>query len=362
MLAELRKTLWFLSFAIAILSGCAGGEIAEPSQEDPQDQSIDELDISPNDSSSDQGELDTHSVELADDDSDDGQESELFCTPGDASCTSSSIRSVCNSQGSAFEDEPCDEHFTCLAGICEPQPQLCQANARDCVDVLTLEICAADGYSTNQQSCAPGRCLAGACTSGSPTAATCALDNSCAGGNCYCSDSCMGTAFAGGFCTTLDCQHQGCLPGEHCLELNGNSLCVPGCGDCARSGMICASRPLWEEGSLRWGEACVPDDGRLPLGAYCTQDSDCAGGLCLLNSPNGDVIANGYCSSPCSTHSECPAEGSCIRATGYLDDTGFCVLSCVDDQCPDSRPESLKVTCIATAAAQGGLVTSCFQP
>ena len=58
-----------------------------------------------------------------------------------------------------------------------------------------------------------------------------------------------------------------------------------------------------------------PDAGPMDgdIGAVCTADADCEGGICLAE---GEGFDGGYCSSVCTTDEDCPGSGVCLEAGG----------------------------------------------
>jgi hypothetical protein len=80
---------------------------------------------------------------------------------------------------------------------------------------------------------------------------------------------------------------------------------------------MCAVRLAWLALLLA---ACStpPNSQRLPIGSRCNSDGDCG------TAPFNCVIADpgGYCSRPCITNGDCPADALCIGSA--------CRRTCVD--------------------------------
>jgi hypothetical protein len=209
----------------------------------------------------------------------------VACTGACLSCGLPDARGECSPVGEGLEDphQRCrrDAPETCgLTGLCDgeggcaryPAETVCQL-AR-CVDegqLLPPGSC--DGAGTCVRglpiSCAPSRCLGGACTRTCTADSQCAAGSSCTGGSC-------GKSGPGQSCTTSgECQSGFCVDGVCCES------------DCAGVCHTCAS-------PMARGK-CVPSVAGV---------SD---GLCAVMAP-----------SSCGTNGTCDGLGTCAH---YDDDT-----------------------------------------
>ena len=55
-------------------------------------------------------------------------------------------------------------------------------------------------------------------------------------------------------------------------------------------------------------DVCVATT-KKKVAEQCEQNTDCAGGVCLVRTNSGDIF--GYCSKPCASFGECPAFWKC---------------------------------------------------
>ncbi|MCA9564759.1 MAG: hypothetical protein KC561_14785, partial [Myxococcales bacterium] len=159
--------------------------------------------------------------------------------------------------------------------------------------------------------------------------ASCESDTQCLGGTCL-------TDFPEGYCTTLQCDQQGCsnIFGAECLVIsaaNNQPICYAACessADC-RDNYSCID----QEG----GRVCLPNTiaSGFPAagetGTSCSRNSDCLGGTCLLN------YTGGYCTSvDCNSDSDCNGfgDGRCLTQEAEGQSFTACFDGCVgDDEC-----------------------------
>ncbi|MBN1944585.1 MAG: hypothetical protein JW797_02870 [Bradymonadales bacterium] len=162
--------------------------------------------------------------------------------------------------------------------------------------------------------------------------AACTQDGQCLGGKCLLDNE----GFPGGYCTTLECDTQGCtnIFGADCLSVNqtqsAGPICYSSCDldeDC-REGYRCAD--------VDGTRICLPTalSGGLPAagetGTSCNRDSDCLGGTCLLN------YTRGYCTTMnCESDADCTpyGDGRCLEMG---EESGYkaCFDGCSeDDEC-----------------------------
>ncbi len=107
--------------------------------------------------------------------------------------------------------------------------------------------------------------------------------------------------------------------------------------DCAEGGACCASaRGLFP--------ITCSDAPTCPTADYCSDASQCAGGLCSI-APNG--AGQGFCSAECQTNDDCPTRTSCVD--------GQCLVTCLsDDDCPYRD-----TTCASASDTEAQAVSVC---
>lgn len=302
------------------------------------------------------------------------------CEPFSAVCSEDG-RTIqrCSGSGELFDPTHCDvdqvcdelergpECVVCRPGIdCAGEELDCEPDRPFCLDFETAAQCTSEGDVGNVSLCSPGRCFGGGCmTSGNSTGEACDSNDACHGRRCICgtddtanldSDLCGGN-MAAGFCTSDECELNGCDPEtEVCADFSlpevfgGEAICVlkDDCserlGDC-RAGhrgdnFICRSLPFTTAtaDSRTWSLGCwVPDSGSpdtvcrdddclAPIGAACSSNSDCIGGLCLLE---GDMS---YCAAVCNEALGCPDYAACVQLPGST--STYCLARATEDDCP----------------------------
>ncbi len=132
--------------------------------------------------------------------------------------------------------------------------------------------------------------------------------------------------FPGGYCTIEDCDQVGCDLNSECfvLDINGDDRVV--CLEFCTIDLQC-DRLDYECFDVDGENVCLPSEGasggQAPsgsIGSGCDIDSECDEDLCLTN------FRGGYCSSECSSNSDCPSGSHC-------EDFG-CLQNCSNnDQC-----------------------------
>lgn len=180
-------------------------------------------------------------------------------------------------------------------------------------------------------------CVVGfACASGSsfPAGAACQSDFECGDG--YCGD------WPGGYCFKARCQLDSeCGLDGYCLPHEGTTVCVARCyqaSDC-RAGYVCTDGPtrpgaaicVAEDDLAAWtgaGGSKNPANNQPPpnnsapkraAGASCSQDAQCADGICETDLPDG------YCTAMCNSSSDCTGDAVCVdTGNGY----GACFARC----------------------------------
>lgn len=346
--ASMNRVFLILTVLCLILAACAEGTVVDRDINAPED------------TKADSSAVDTSTPEL-DTVSDPG--AEVVCSPGLSLCSDATHLEVCTADGTALVKTACPQDYTCVGDACEPPPPFCEANSATCTDTQTLSRCTPGGQAFTETQCSNGRCLVDHCTSGAPTGASCTSGTDCAGGSCL--------PEGGGYCTTPSCETNKCAPGEVCSLLGLGSAttpsCILGCSGCTGTGFRCASIPAIDaQGAQVWADGCTSLAGGA-IGANCTSNDGCMGGLCLLTSPSARVIDGGYCSAPCTTPSGCPPNAACVTSPGYQGGAGFCLLECINPgdgtkACPAERPETFDIDCFTKVPADGGSALSvCFQ-
>lgn len=224
----------------------------------------------------------------------------------------------------------------CLSGECTSEAA-CPPNTSQCADYRTAVTCRADGSIDLRTQCpGGGRCVDGGCRSrGTATATGCNANTDCLGALCLCgadgadlTAECSSAALTGGYCSTVDCMTNGCDPtGELCVDFGvtgsfgGADLCVvrggctadqlPGAA-CGGAGFACTELPTHARPTDRavWRPACWPASIK-PIGAECSSDAECVGGLCLTRDLAGSAVS--YCSASCGEAADCPSYAACMR-------------------------------------------------
>lgn len=163
--------------------------------------------------------------------------------------------------------------------------------------------------------------------------AACTADGQCLGGRCL-SDS---EGFPAGYCSTADCNIEGCsnIFGSECLLIPGQP--GPLCYESCRDGTEC--RVGYDCLAVETYQVCLPTDFQQQfaeagtLGAACFNGGDCDSGTCLTN------LVGGYCSVlDCAGDAEC-GNGRCLPLQDTPEGSGdvaadACFRNCTnDDNC-----------------------------
>jgi len=371
-----------VALALVLLYACAEGKL----EDQPDASDVDQDDVRSRDLSEDPVVDVTPDPidEQPGDTSTDQDEPELAgeCTPFEAWCTEDGYSiQRCSSIGSLFEpspcalDEVCEEDtggvncVPCEEGVnCRSEATECEPDTNFCLDYQTAAHCDSDGQVATTIGCGDGRCFGGGCnTSGVETGEACTENTGCYGRTCLCGTEdtdnlstalCSGN-LAAGYCTTGDCQLNGCDPDtEVCADFElsgafgGRHYCLlkEDCGTRLWSclgghrgdGHVCRELPVSDSDGTRrtWELACwtpppgevdlpCPDENCLsPISWPCNTDDDCVGGLCMHLS--GNIT---YCSAPCDETHECPSYTECVRIDEGSDNH-FCLAKANLDDCP----------------------------
>ncbi|HJK99992.1 MAG TPA: matrixin family metalloprotease [Polyangiaceae bacterium LLY-WYZ-15_(1-7)] len=173
---------------------------------------------------------------------------------------------------------PCTSSDECNSGLCATTPEgsVCSQSC----DGFNPASCPGGFYCDGEATgtCGMGLCLAGG-PGAAPLGATCGTDTDCASLMCD-----------GGVCATP------CRP-------------EAGVGSCA-DGFVC--RP----GATPGCGACVSEGSLGTPGDFCTDNADCASGLCAVRG-EGDQ----FCTDLCSDATECPDGFACVP----VGSTSICV-------------------------------------
>lgn len=250
-----------------------------------------------------------------------GCPSGFFCSSGglgvcEGLCAPGSI-------GTALVDEPCSSNADCLIGNCvDPGDgdQRCLAFCRgDSGDCLAGEVCVASATSCG--ACVPDDIFAGPYGIGEP----CRRDDQCFSGYCftdagvsYCSRECTDdTACGEGFhCRGMSCVRGpresvggGCITNEDCASgfcasSDGRSWCSEFCiaDDECPMGFACTAVDATTN-------VCAPSVGLV--GDRCSDNVDCASGLCAMGTRAGSV-----CTEQCGPGNACSPGFDCVRIDG----------------------------------------------
>ena len=198
-------------------------------------------------------------------------------------------------------DQDCGDSaaVVCRDGLCQPG---CASGGPNCTANTTCDAltghCLASGSCMRNSDCAPplSVCEAGACVAGcTVSTGACRLDREC--------------DFATGLCgtTTSTCtQDASCPSGFWCDGVSCRQSCdLPGAPECRGSSSCNASTGRCE--------------GGLDLTETCTNDPDCASGLCLYLTIG--LIRHQLCSRTCGSSGDCPLGLGCIPVS----DSGHCL-------------------------------------
>jgi hypothetical protein len=302
-------------------------------------------------------------------------------------CDSSAIYCVegenevgfCSRCGEILRTESCDVLEVCEvidgAGRCRPCdgeecPVLdaCDAGERTCLDHNTVQVCGPDGRVDSVADCAAGRrCFRGACgNAGANTGEACEqnIDDSvgCNGHTCICGSDfappgdagalCEHAAFASGYCSTADCEANGCDyrdetcanfelsgafgGGQYCLLTEDCSVRRRSCG----TGFECTEFPGRRRatGPIEWNWGCwLPDLNTI--GDACTTHIDCIGGDCRQATVAGGSAS--YCTSACGESGTCPSHAACVEDPDG--DDYVCLANASSADCPRLDTEPLNI-------------------
>ncbi|MCB9506613.1 MAG: hypothetical protein H6700_10115 [Myxococcales bacterium] len=322
------------------------------------------------------------------------------CEPSSITCAEAdgvAVVRFCSRCGFVLRDTACDELEVCEeadgAGRCRactgdecPILDSCTAGARSCLDYNTVQICGRDGTIDSVADCPAGRrCFEGSCgQTGGDTGDACSLNidpsNGCNGHICLCGDEfesavsdplCAEPAFASGYCSTIDCATNGCVPGEEiCADfgpsgrLNGGTYCVAtnDCSvrgrSCGPTGFACEELPTRTGSSpIAWQLGCWDADLHT-IGETCTSDADCLGGECRTSNVGGADVS--YCTMRCGPDAACPSFAACVddpdNVAGYV-----CLAIANTTACPRLVSEPLNIAPTAPLSKYGrGSASVCY--
>lgn len=170
------------------------------------------------------------------------------------------------------------------------------------------------GLCDMQLSCLGQSCAAGTATvAGTPccTNTTCSLPN---GSDISAGTKCCLAGGSLGYCSSM----ADCCQGADCV----NNLCVSQIGsscttDCGKGlGLVCV------------GGKCL-----LEYGKVCQQTTDCASGVCTLQSAGSGATTETYSTCGCASNDDCPNSKNICNAT-----TGTCTCLAQGDNCVTGAP------------------------
>lgn len=281
--------------------------------------------------------------------------------------------SYCEATEICVDDDDDVRCETCTEGVnCRDDVAICDPGVDFCLDFQTAAECTSEGLAGTTQGCS-GRCFDGACSnSGNETGEACDLPGDCIGQACFCAPGggpCP-IGVADGFCTTIDCQENGCDPStEICADFSlsdafgGENFCIlrENCenrlGQCQvgyrGNGLVCRELPTpvgfgnrreWDLGC--WvpppgdpDDACSSADFCLaPIGGACDSEDTCVGGECWDLSEYGVNLS--YCAATCDETHECPSYAECVRVTEGSDQH-YCLARATAEDCPRMSPFGL---------------------
>lgn len=362
-----RRAAWWLALAGLLLAGCASAtspESGDTGASDARDSGSDTavapdssndtsdtgLDTSPEDTAV---EPDTISSTCPDGLAGECDSRTIRCTTDRLSyetcgrCGNLVNTTICSDGQICDDSSGLAECRACLSGECATEAD-CPPNTSQCADYRTAVTCRADGSIDLRTQCpGGGRCVDGGCRSrGNAPATNCTTNTDCLGALCLCggestaAEDCGAAALTGGYCSTVDCMTNGCDPtSELCVDFGvtgsfgGADLCVlrGGCTadqlpgtPCGAAGYACTELPTHARPTDRavWRPACWPDSIK-PIGAACSSDAQCVGGLCLTRELTGTTVS--YCSAPCGEAADCPSYAACMRDPAAAAGTFFCM-------------------------------------
>ena len=178
------------------------------------------------------------------------------------------------------------------------------------------------------QSCTDGRCVAGAGGTGGAGATCdgCTSDSDCSG-SClrypddlgYCGDVCSSDADCGGSNEVCQSVSDGTTRCIRRRAADGSATCSidagtaptgpgPAPGECTSSRDCEDSERCDAEGT------CIPVETAGAVGDACGTNTDCASGLCAVDSSRDQS----FCTRICTAHSECPGGYACEAVGGDM--------------------------------------------
>ena len=250
-----------------------------------------------------------------------------------------------------------------------PQDHLCKAGT--CVDVAALAV-QLGAACLDHLSCGPeGICLDPAIfgDDGATCSRPCCTSSDCdpqrrfvcasppGGGGRFCREAALlgvtsgGPFPAGSTCThDEDCRSGRCdLAGSVCLDTCcSDTSCAAGLGSCHFGELVIGEAPTF---------ACTSKvTGKAPRYAPCSEDDDCASGLCVAF-PGGE----GRCSSPCCSSASCETielDGETRSVTCADVKRGDAIVRACAGVLPDTPALPIGAPCSEDGECRGGRCSS----
>jgi hypothetical protein len=214
------------------------------------------------------------------------------CEPG---CRGEDCRAGLRCHTQLHACVPDERSFTCGGDADCPMGSVCGVQAVAGTDRLDARCRPPVGMNAGAAACATGDdCASGACMPYGQCLALCRADTDCTG-----EDRCLWTRLGTG---DTAWRVRACMrPPRTCLRS----------GDCPDGRCVPVPAPDGPRGFIL---ACLPGaPGGGAGGASCTQDAECASGVCLRE---------GFCFSPCAGNDDCLAGKRCYEVGVFLTDDG----------------------------------------
>ena len=277
-----------------------------------------------------------------------------LCDEGSCVCAFAPCNALCCAGGQVCYENACCQPvcdgLECGDDGCGGSCGECAGSKDECIDGLCIcqpdcdnKECGSDGCSGSCGNCLDPLevCIEGDCIIPPPLGKPCTANAQCgAGGSCllgFCTFVCKDEGEpVDGLCDTV---HPDSAWGNLFACPSDVDYCMPGAveeallicttdGDCLVQGLddyVCAG--ALSGGALEAEGRCVPALDRLPAGAACQDDGNCATLLCLH--PGMDPAQDGSCGSWCQGDFECPEGALCTMVPATLNSQDSYALQCM---------------------------------